>query len=195
MAKAVDLAYIDQQPSPQRELLLQLRDLVLAAAPTATPRIAWGMPTYEVCGYVVGICGFKNHVSIFPGGGATTRFASDLEGLKTSKGTIQFPLEQKLPAALIKRIVKMRVAENVEAASRPPLKDGLPHGKAREFYADGTLKAEGSYRKGELHGLWRWYRRDGSLMRTGSFKDGAQSGEWSTFNRAGRLVKTTNFKG
>lgn len=195
MAQAVDLAYIDQQAEPQRALLLQLRALILAAAPTAVPRIAWGMPTYEVCGYVVGICAFKKHVSLFPGGGATTRFARELEGLTTSKGTIQFPLDQKLPATLIKRIVKARVAENVAVASTPPQRDGVAHGKSREYYADGTLKAEGSYRQGELHGHWRWYRRDGSLLRAGEFQAGRQVGEWSTYDRAGRLVRRTSFTG
>jgi uncharacterized protein YdhG (YjbR/CyaY superfamily) len=193
MAKAVDLAYIDKQEPPQRQLLLQLRDLILSAAPTAVPRIAWGMPTYEVCGYVVGICAFKNHVSLFPGGGVTTELASELTRFKTGRGTIQFPLHEKLPAALIKKIVKLRISENIAKASAIPQKDGAAHGKARDFYADGVLKSEGAYRQGELHGDWKWYRKDGSLMRTGTFKEGRQVGTWATYDRLGRLVKQTKF--
>jgi uncharacterized protein YdhG (YjbR/CyaY superfamily) len=54
---------------------------------------------------------FTNHVSLFPGGSVLARFGDDLTGFRTSKGTIQFPLDSSLPIALIKRIVRARVAD------------------------------------------------------------------------------------
>lgn len=67
-------------------------------------------------------------------------------------------------------------------------------GERVDRYADGTVKAIGQVRDGQLDGAWRWYRTDGSLMRTGQFDLGVQLGQWQTFNRTGRLVKTTTFK-
>jgi uncharacterized protein YdhG (YjbR/CyaY superfamily) len=60
---------------------------------------------------VVWYAAFADHVSLFPGGSVPARFEDDLAEFKTSKGTIQFPLGRSLPTALIKRIVKARVAE------------------------------------------------------------------------------------
>ena len=60
-------------------------------------------------------------------------------------------------------------------------------------YADGTVKARGSWLNGELHGAWRFFRLDGSLMRSGRFDRGRQVSVWSTFTRDGALVKRTDF--
>jgi antitoxin component YwqK of YwqJK toxin-antitoxin module len=67
-------------------------------------------------------------------------------------------------------------------------------GERVDRYANGTVKAVGHMRDGQLDGAWRWYRIDGSLMRTGQFDLGMQVGQWQTFDRTGRLVKTTTFK-
>ena len=67
-------------------------------------------------------------------------------------------------------------------------------GERVDRYANGTVKAVGHMRDGQLDGAWRWYRIDGSLMRTGQFDLGVQVGQWQTFDRTGRLVKTTTFK-
>ncbi len=67
-------------------------------------------------------------------------------------------------------------------------------GERVDRYADGTVKAIGQMRDGQLDGAWRWYRIDGLLMRTGQFDLGVQVGQWQTFDRTGRLVKTTPFK-
>ena len=56
--------------------------------------------------------------------------------------------------------------------------------------ADGTLKAEGKMKGGQLHGRWNWYRADGSLLRTGSFRNGDKTGTWTTFDRDGRVAST-----
>ncbi len=188
--------YLATLTDEQRTHFDALFNLVAAAAPTATVKISWGMPVFEFVGDLVGICAFKKHISLFPmGSQRLVTIEKDVEPFRTSKGTLQFPYGEKLPAALIKKIVKLRAADNIAAANRPPLKDGLAHGKSTEYYPTGTIKATGAFRKGELHGEWHWYRTDGSLMRHGYFKDGVQTGEWSTHDRDGKLVKTTVIKG
>ena len=192
-AKTVE-QYLKQTAQPQKALLLEIRKIAAAVAPLAEQKIAWGMPCFYLEGGLIAFAAFKNHVSIFPMSGAVVdQLGAKVEKYRTSKGTIQLPLDRPLPSALVKQIVKLRLAENLAKASVIPVKNGKRHGRAREFYANGQLKAEGSWRLGELHGAWNWYRQDGTLMRSGAFKAGNQVGKWQTFDRAGRLVKTTEF--
>ena len=76
------------------------------------------MPAFKHGGILVWYAAFVNHVSLFPGGSVLTRFGDELKKFKTSKGTIQFPLNAPLPMGLIKRIVKARVAEVQEKNRR-----------------------------------------------------------------------------
>jgi len=187
--------YVKPLSPAHREMMAAMRKIILEVAPRAKEKISWGMPMFELEKDLCGIAAFTNHCSLFPASGsALAAFEKDLRPYKSSKGTVQFQLDEKLPLALIKKLVKFRVAENLQRASVVKMKDGKKHGKAREFYADGTLKAEGSWREGELHGKWNWYRADGTLMRSGSFKAGAQTGEWTTYERNGRVVKVTRFE-
>ena len=66
-------------------------------------------------------------------------------------------------------------------------------GKRFEFFDDGTVKAEGSMKDGELHGAWKWFRKDGTQMRTGRFSAGRQVGVWETWDADGTLVKSKDF--
>ncbi len=79
----------------------------------AEERISYGMPGYFYNGALVYFGGFKNHVSLFgTASGVMKKFAKELDDYITSKGTIQFPLDQPLPTVLIKKLVHERVAEN-----------------------------------------------------------------------------------
>ena len=75
------------------------------------------MPAFRQDVVLVWYAAFSDHVSLFPGGSALGQFKDEIVGFKTSKGTIQFPLDKPLPVALIKGIVKARVAER-EAKKR-----------------------------------------------------------------------------
>ena len=74
------------------------------------------MPAFKLHGVLVYYAGYKNHIGFYPTGSAITAFEKELSGYKTSKGTVQFPLETSLPLPLITRIVKFRVKENLEKA-------------------------------------------------------------------------------
>ena len=79
----------------------------------AEERISYDMPGFFYKGALVYFGGFKNHVSLFgTASEVIKKFTKELEGYKQSKGTIQFPLNQPLPIALIKKLVKERVREN-----------------------------------------------------------------------------------
>ena len=60
-------------------------------------------------------------------------------------------------------------------------------------HKDGSIKAKGRMKDGELEGYWEWFRLDGSKLRSGHFKSGKQVGEWTTYDATGKVVKVTNF--
>ena len=112
--KTVD-DYLAALPVDSRGTLEKIRKTIKTAAPKATEVISYQMPMYKQHGMLVGFAAFKDHCSLFPGAKALVTFKDELKSYKTSKGTIRFPIDKPLPAALVKKIVKTRIAEN-EAA-------------------------------------------------------------------------------
>ena len=113
--KAADVeAYLAACPEPHRTTLEKMRAMIRAAAPKeATEVISYGMPAFRYKGGLVGYAAFKEHCSFFPmSGRVVEEFAGELKAYKTSKGTIQFPVDKPLPAALVKKMVKARIAQN-----------------------------------------------------------------------------------
>ena len=106
--------YLSLQPENMQTKLKKLRQVIKAAAPGAEEVISYGMPAFRLNGMLVYFAGFKNHYSFFSGNSSLiATMAEELKGYKTSKGTIQFELDKPVPAALIKKIVKARVIENL----------------------------------------------------------------------------------
>jgi antitoxin component YwqK of YwqJK toxin-antitoxin module len=66
--------------------------------------------------------------------------------------------------------------------------------KRTDYHKDGSVKAQGTTRDGELDGYWEWFRLDGTMMRSGHFDMGAQTGEWTTYDTGGKAHKITRFK-
>ena len=171
------LAMIAQLPEKQREVLLSLREEIMKLAPGANDRVSYGMPTLEVQGQIlIQYAGFKNHNSLFAGAELPKRLADELGDRVTSKGTIQFGLDEHLPKSLLKKILTERIRIINE---QYPKKNG----EYLEFYDNGHLKSKGKYKDGQMHGNWEFYRRDGSLMRSGRLEKGEPVGKWQTFVR------------
>jgi uncharacterized protein YdhG (YjbR/CyaY superfamily) len=103
-------AYLAALPKGQRAALEKLRKIIRVAAPKAEEVISYGIPAFWYQGYgIVWYAAWKNHCSLYPISGAITR---ELKGYDTAKGTIRFAVDEPLPAALVKKLVKARIAEN-----------------------------------------------------------------------------------
>lgn len=109
-------AYIADFPPEIREKLEKIRATIRKAAPKAEEAISYMMPTFKLHGNLVHFAAFKNHIGFFPGAAGVEVFKDELTQYETSKGTIRFPLDQRIPLPLITRIVKFRVAQNLHKA-------------------------------------------------------------------------------
>jgi uncharacterized protein YdhG (YjbR/CyaY superfamily) len=101
------------QPS-QRTALQKLRRTIHATAPKAEEYIGYGIPAFRLNGRSLVFFGaWANHCSFYPGSSTTLKkFREDLKGFQITKGTIRFSPDNPLPAALVKKLVKARMAEN-----------------------------------------------------------------------------------
>jgi len=106
--------YLAGVPEPARATLNRIRAVIRSAVPAeATEYISYGMPAYHYKGPLLGYAAFPNHCGLYPMNPALiVSFKDELKSYSTSKGTIRFPVDKPLPAALVKKIVKARIAEN-----------------------------------------------------------------------------------
>jgi uncharacterized protein YdhG (YjbR/CyaY superfamily) len=105
--------YLAGLENDQRATLEKLRRTIRAAAPHAEECISYGLPAFRQNGPVVAFGATATHCAFYPmNGSIVAALGSKLEGYETSKGTIRFQPDHPLPAALVRKIVKARVAEN-----------------------------------------------------------------------------------
>lgn len=104
--------YIESFPKSVQTKLSEIREIIRQAAPGATERISYQMPAYFLGGILVYFGAHTKHIGFYPTSSGITRFSGELSDYKHSKGAVQFPMDEPLPAALIERIVKFRVEEN-----------------------------------------------------------------------------------
>jgi uncharacterized protein YdhG (YjbR/CyaY superfamily) len=109
--------YIIQFSPEVQEILQTLRTVIKEAAPDATEKINYQMPTFDLHGNLVHFAAYKNHIGFYPAASGIDAFKHELSEYKGAKGSVQFPIEKPLPYELISKIVKFRVAENIKKAA------------------------------------------------------------------------------
>jgi uncharacterized protein YdhG (YjbR/CyaY superfamily) len=110
--------YIQAAPPEAREILHQMHQCIRGAAPGAAESLKWSMPSYSYKRILVTFAVFKHHIGFYPSPSAVKAFEKDLSKYKTGRGSIQFPLDQKLPLSLIRKITQFRVRESLEANAK-----------------------------------------------------------------------------
>jgi len=109
--KTID-AYLTRVPEPARSTLQKVRTAIWSALPPgATETISYKIPAFRHGEMVIWFAAFANHCSLFPTGRTIELFKDELKPYNLSKGTIQFPTDKPLPATLIKKMVKARLAQ------------------------------------------------------------------------------------
>ncbi len=106
--------YIALYPQETQKILEQIRATIKKAAPKAEETINYGIPTFKLNGNLVHFAAYKQHIGFYPAPSGITAFKKELSVYKGAKGSVQFPLNQPMPLALITKIVKFRVKENLE---------------------------------------------------------------------------------
>ena len=114
--------YILKFPPEIQEILKMMRQVIKEAAPEAEEKISYQMPTFVLYGNLVHFAAFKNHIGFYPTPSGTDAFKNELAEYKVGKGSIRFPLEKPMPYELIRKIVKVRVAENIKRAEDKKIK-------------------------------------------------------------------------
>ena len=117
--KGVD-EYLAGVPEPARTTLNTVRAAIQSAVPPeATEAISYRIPTFKYKGPLLGFAAFSNHCSLFPMSlSVMEAFKNELKDFHTSKGTIRFPVDKPLSPALVKKLVKARMAENEHKKQR-----------------------------------------------------------------------------
>ena len=108
--------YIATFPEEIQKILEELRVTIKASAPDAQEKISYRMPTFALKGNLVHFAAHKNHIGFYPTPSGIQAFKHELSIYEGAKGSIKFPIEKPLPLALISKIVKFRVAENLKNA-------------------------------------------------------------------------------
>ena len=109
-------AYIAGFPPDVQEILQKIRLTIKEAAPEATEKISYQIPTFYLKGNLVHFAAFKNHIGFFPTSSGVEKFKDELSVYELSKGTIRFPLGKPIPYNIITKITKFRVEENLGRA-------------------------------------------------------------------------------
>lgn len=109
--------YIAAFPEDIQNILQEVRETIQKAAPEATEKISYALPTFYLQGNLVHFAAFTHHIGFYALPSGNKEFKEEISKYKTGKGSIRFPLNEPMPLTLISKIVKFRVAENLEKAA------------------------------------------------------------------------------
>ncbi|TSA58138.1 MAG: DUF1801 domain-containing protein [Sediminibacterium sp.] len=104
--------YISSFPLITQKRLSEIRLLIKQVAPAAEEIISYQMPAYKLHGMLVYFAGYKNHIGFYPTASGIKQFQLEIVAYKHSKGAVQFPINEPIPADLVARIVAFRIKEN-----------------------------------------------------------------------------------
>ena len=110
--------YISGFPKDIQKVLQEIRETIRKAAPDAEETINYAIPTFKLKGNLVHFAAFQKHIGFYPAPSGINAFKKELSAYDGAKGSVQFPLGQPIPFALITRIVKFRVKENLEKRAK-----------------------------------------------------------------------------
>jgi uncharacterized protein YdhG (YjbR/CyaY superfamily) len=105
-------AYIAGFPEDVQAILRKVRTTIRKAAPGAEEAIRYGIPTFTLNGNLVHFGAYAKHIGFYPAPSAIEKFRKELSAYEGAKGSVRFPLDEPIPYALIRDIVKFRVEEN-----------------------------------------------------------------------------------
>ncbi len=108
--------YIADFPPDVQKILQKVRTTIREVAPGAQETIKYRMPTFMLNGNLVYFAGFREHIGFYPVPSGIAAFEKELARHKQGRGSVQFSLDQPIPYDLIRKIVKLRVKENLQRA-------------------------------------------------------------------------------
>ena len=113
--KTVD-EYFSTLPASTKPVLRKMRLAIKEVVPRAEEVISYNMPAFKQNGILVWYAAYKRHIGFYPTPGPIKTFARELRQYKTTRGAIQFPIDEAIPANLVKKIVMFRVKQDLEKA-------------------------------------------------------------------------------
>lgn len=114
--------YISTFPESVQKLLKEMRRVIHAAAPEASEKISYQMPTFYLKGNLVHFAALKNHIGFYPTPSGIQAYEKELAPYASTKGAVQFPIDKPIPFDVVTKVVKFRVAENLKKAEQKSAK-------------------------------------------------------------------------
>lgn len=105
-------------PPDVQKILVQLREIIHELAPGAEEAIRYGIPTFILNGNLVHFAAFEHHIGFYPTPSAIHAFQGELAPYTHAKGSVQFPLDKPIPYDLVRRMVRFRVEESLDAGKK-----------------------------------------------------------------------------
>jgi uncharacterized protein YdhG (YjbR/CyaY superfamily) len=109
--------YIASSPPSVQPILRKIRQTVRSAAPKATETISYRMPAFRLHGILIYFAAFKEHIGLYPPVSGGTGLMKQLRRYAGAKGNLKFPLDKPIPYALIRKIVSLRVKQDLQRIS------------------------------------------------------------------------------